>query len=380
MYLDTRSRACSIKGQEKVFNLYINRVNSCCRAYPEPLSDLDSVSQLIVKWDLEKKSLEQGEQISGCDHCWRHEKQGIQSYRQQLGSSDHPNHVELIFSNACNQMCSYCSPKYSTTWQESIRTQGLFERVSGSTNANLAIAQRHDLDAEKWLGEIQNYILSCEDNSVLLTLLGGEPLMQQAYLEKFLQLQNPKIQQLGIVTNLNPPSNKFLIWLLDHYDVSKLRFSISLDATPGFNHVPRAGFDQIKFHQNLDLLKHHGVDFEFMPVVSALSIFDLCNFLHWIQRNNFCAPDFFRINNPAMLDPVVVPLEFRTQILESTDPNLLPENVRNILSEPDSSIDLKLFEQYNYLEQYFARTGIDPNRITNDLFVQYWNWLKRKFT
>jgi organic radical activating enzyme len=279
-------------------------------------------------------------------------------------------------------MCSYCSPKYSTTWQESVRTQGLFDRVSGSTNANLAIAQHHDYDhdAKKWLDEIQNYILSCEDNSVLLTLLGGEPLMQQANLEKFLQLQNSKIQQLNIITNLNPPSNKFLTWLLDHCDVSKLKFNISLDATPEFNHMPRAGFDSAKFYQNLDLLEHHGVNFEFLPVVSALSIFDLYNFLSWIQHNNFHAPDFLRINNPAMLDPVVVPLEFRSRILESTDPTLLPENVRNILSEPDSSVDLKLFEQYNYLEQYFARTGIDPDRITNDLFIQYWNWLKRKFT
>jgi organic radical activating enzyme len=338
------------------------------------------VSQLIAKWDQEKKSLEQGEQISGCDHCWKHEEQSIRSYRQQLGSIDQPNQVELIFSNACNQMCSYCSPKYSTTWQESIRTQGLFDRVSRSTNANLAIAQHHDFDAKKWLDKIQNYILSCEDNSVLLTLLGGEPLMQQANLEKFLQLQNSKIQQLRIITNLNPPSNKFLAWLLDHYDVSKLRFSISLDASPEFNHVPRAGFDHVKFHQNLDLLKRHGVDFEFQPVVSALSIFDLCNFLSWIRYNNFHAPDFCRINNPVMLDPVVVPLEFRTQILESTDPNLLPENVQKILTEPAPAVDLKLFEQYNYLEQYFARTGIDPVVVDNDLFVQYWNWLKRKFS
>ena len=380
MDLEPHSRACSLKGQQKVFNLYTNLVNSCCRAYSEPLSDSGSVSQLIAKWDQEKKSLEQGEQISGCDHCWKHEEQSIRSYRQQLGSIDQPNQVELIFSNACNQMCSYCSPKYSTTWQESIRTQGLFDRVSRSTNANLAIAQHHDFDAKKWLDKIQNYILSCEDNSVLLTLLGGEPLMQQANLEKFLQLQNSKIQQLRIITNLNPPSNKFLAWLLDHYDVSKLRFSISLDASPEFNHVPRAGFDHVKFHQNLDLLKRHGVDFEFQPVVSALSIFDLCNFLSWIRYNNFHAPDFCRINNPVMLDPVVVPLEFRTQILESTDPNLLPENVQKILTEPAPAVDLKLFEQYNYLEQYFARTGIDPVVVDNDLFVQYWNWLKRKFS
>jgi sulfatase maturation enzyme AslB (radical SAM superfamily) len=338
------------------------------------------MQQLIAQWELEKKSLEQGKEISGCAVCWRLESQGKQSYRQQNGLDNYPNSIEIHFSNACNHMCSYCSPKYSTTWQDSIRTHGLFSKVSRSTNLNLGIYSENKLDQEKWLDEIQRYISQCEDHSILLTLLGGEPLMQKANLEKFLNLQNSKIKTLRIVTNLNPPDNKFLIWLLTQYSNKQLMVDISIDSTPDFNHVPRAGFDTGRFLKNLDLLKEYGIDFKFMPVVSALSIFDLPNFLPWVQKNNFLIQKFSRIHNPLMLDPTVVPQEFRNRILDIVDLTLLPENVQKMLTDPTPLVDLKLFEQYNYLEQYFQRTGLDPTQVNNDLFVEYWNWLTKRFT
>jgi len=380
MKLDTKSLACTLKGDQKIFNIHIDQTNSCCKAYPEKLSDHTSIKQLIDKWNSEKVQLEQGQELHGCEMCWKHEHKGILSHRQHHGTIDHGNTINIMLSNACNQMCSYCSPQYSTTWQESIRTYGLFKKISRSTNQNLSLKKSHDIDEKFWIDEIKNYMATCEDNSIHLQLLGGEPLMQKSSLDKFLNLQNSKIRTLKIVTNLNPPDNKFLIWILNQYSNNKLFVEISLDASPDFNHIPRAGFDSKKFLDNLDLLKKYQIDFKFSPTVSALSIFDLPEFLQWNQKNNFPIPKFFRIHNPLTLDPVVVPFEFRSQILESTDPNLLPENVQKILTEPTPAVDLKLFEQYNYLEQYFARTGIDPDRITNDLFVQYWNWLKRKFT
>lgn len=41
-------------------------------------------------------------------------------------------------------------------------------------------------------------------------------------------------------------------------------------------------------------------------------------------------------------------------------------------------IDLKLKEQYNYLTQYFDRTGTDTN-TTNAEFNQYWTWLQGQY-
>jgi hypothetical protein len=39
-------------------------------------------------------------------------------------------------------------------------------------------------------------------------------------------------------------------------------------------------------------------------------------------------------------------------------------------------IDIKQFEQYNYLKQYFERTD---TQITDSELAEYWSWLGDKF-
>jgi hypothetical protein len=109
-------------------------------------------------------------------------------------------------------------------------------------------------------------------------------------------------------------------------------------------------------------------------VVSALSVFDLPNFVTWCQQNQH-AYSLFPINNPACLDPKLIPAEFKNQI----DQINLPDHIRQLLNYDQPQVDLKLFEQYNYLQQYFERTQQDPHTIDNKVFVQYWSWLEKKF-
>jgi hypothetical protein len=52
--------------------------------------------------------------------------------------------------------------------------------------------------------------------------------------------------------------------------------------------------------------------------------------------------------------------------------------VVEILNSDHKMVDLKLFEQYNYLKQYFTRTGIDPATTPNTLFNEYWIWLSNR--
>lgn len=366
------SKACGLKGNQKTFYLQISKVASCCRAHGEVIDDVRTVESYINQWQQESDQLAQGIELPGCEHCWREEQQGRISYRQQSVHNNH-NQIELYISNLCNHMCSYCSPKYSSLWQESVQTQGMLRDISLSAKQNLQPLP-HPASTDHWLQQIQDYVQTCPDRSVFLKLLGGEPLMQQRNLQKLLDMNSNKIRTLSINTNLNPPSNKFLLWLLEHMDRDQLSITISLDATPAWNHVPRAGFDQDRFESNLSLLQHHGIPFKFNSVVSVLSLFDLPGFAAWRDLQRFDL-SFVKLYNPDCLDPRYVPAQFRQRIWQQIKHLDVDPIITEILQHKEESIDLKLFEQYNYMSQYFSRTNIDPKHLPNDLFVEYWTWL-----
>jgi len=76
------------------------------------------------------------------------------------------------------------------------------------------------------------------------------------------------------------------------------------------------------------------------------------------------------------LDPIYLPREFKQRILDTDVP--LPDLVTEILNTDSRMVDLKLFEQYNYLKQYFTRAGIDPTTTPNAQFNEYWVWLSNR--
>jgi len=369
--------SCDLKGQQKLFYFFLNQTSSCCRAYPETLDPSKNLNNYIEHWQNESRALDQGIEIASCEHCWKRERNGEISIRTD---QERPNWGELIefsFSNACNQMCSYCSPKFSSTWQDSVKNYGIYKNIYQSAKENIKIKEKSETHIEYWMEQINNYVQGRPDNSVILNLVGGEPLMQIANLQNLLQLNNKKIKKIRINTNLNPPTNKFLLWLLKNIDVEKFEMTISLDACPEYNYIPRAGFDQKKFQDNLKLLINHKVNFKFSAIISVLGIFDIANYIKWASKNNF-EVIFNSINNPDCLDPKYIPQQFLQSIAKQFGDHAPPMLFSDLLKIEQPEVGLKLFEQYNYLTQYFSRTNTNPEKINNQFFQDYWNWLTNK--
>ena len=371
--MNSGSKSCDRKGKEKVFKLHLNQAASCCMSYPIELDQKKSFDYYVDLWQQERQQLDQGQEILSCETCWKKENNGLSSYRIETHAN---NNVEILTSNLCNHMCSYCSPKYSSTWQESINTDGGFKNISSTTKLNqYPVTIATGSSQEYWLEEIDKYILQQPNDSISLKLVGGEPLMQMGNLKRLLEFNSARIKFLEIHTNLNPPSSRFLHWILEAFPKEKLKFSISLDATTEYNHIPRAGFDRYRFLSNLASLEQHGVEFIFTPVISVLSIFDISNFHSFILDHEY-EIEFQQINNPDCLDAIYLPTEFKQRILDTMVP--LPKLADEILKIETKSVDLKLFEQYNYLKQYFARTNTDPGTTPNALFNEYWAWLSNR--
>jgi len=370
--MSSTTKHCDRKGKEKVFRLHLNQAASCCIAYPIELDHTKTLDHYVDLWQQEQQQLDQEQEILSCETCWKKENKGMSSYRIETGAS---NSIDIFTSNLCNQMCSYCSPKYSSTWQESIITDGTFKNISATAKLNQSVSEAGTDHQEHWIQEINQYISQQPENSVELKLLGGEPLMQLQGLQQLLEMNTRQVQRLIITTNLNPPSQRFLLWILENFPNTKLMFNISIDSTPEYNHVPRAGFNQDVFMANLKLLKDHAVMCQIISVVSMTSIFDIANFCKFLDKSG-CPVTFEQINNPDCLDPIYLPWEFKQQILDTDVP--LPKLVIEILNSHNKTVDLKLFEQYNYLKQYFSRSNTDPTTTPNALFNEYWAWLSNK--
>ena len=195
--------------------------------------------------------------------------------------------------------------------------------------------------------------------------------MQKRNLQKLLELNHNNVLSLSVHTNLNPPDNKFLKWMLETFPKEKLLFDVSLDTVPAHNAVPRAGFDQHKFLENLRLLEQFNVSFKFISVVSVLNIFSIAEYQDWLKHNQYHAT-FNRLHNSDCLDPCYLPQEFK-QLLNAES---MPDSARQALEHCPEMVDLKQFEQYNYLSQYFQRTG---TKITDHRLAAYWDWLQQKF-
>jgi organic radical activating enzyme len=370
------SKSCSLKGNQKVFYFLTNQIASCCRADAEVLNPAHDLNFYLQKWNHESDLLNRGVELPGCRHCWQQENNNQISYRQ-VSSNIVNNTIELWMSNLCNQMCSYCGPKFSSVWQESIANEGMFQKISNTAKTNLQV-DFETTDTTHWVDQISQYIESCPNNSVTIKLLGGEPLMQQRNLKNLLLLNSSKVKNVIVNTNLNPPTNKFLQWVLANVDSAKLVFHISLDASPDYNHWPRARFDKKKFADNLDLLETNGISTVFSAVVSVLGMFDLDNFITWANRKQTTII-FYKLYNPECLDPTLLPQEFKEKIwqkIKNLDP---PEVLREILQQPTKTNPIKLFEQYNYLAQYFERNAMDPAHSNNVLLEEYWQWLTQNY-
>ena len=153
------SRSCHFKGGQKVFLFDIQKADSCCRADLTDLTPTQDVNYHIALWEEESKLLDQGVKISSCEYCWRDEDQGKTSYRLNYIDQAKNHVIELKLSNSCNQMCSYCEPRFSSTWNQSITEHGTFDNISKTARDRLKPFIPIQQDNSEYINQINSYII-----------------------------------------------------------------------------------------------------------------------------------------------------------------------------------------------------------------------------
>lgn len=138
---------CLAKWKQVSLHLPTGLNNSCYHPplHPIPaelLKDNPSALHNTPHKKEQRKIMLQQERPSECSYCWAMEDNGKLSDRHYRsgepwaakdfdvvinsnGDEDVvPSYVEVNFNHACNLACSYCSPQFSSTWQQEVDTHG----------------------------------------------------------------------------------------------------------------------------------------------------------------------------------------------------------------------------------------------------------------
>jgi organic radical activating enzyme len=222
---------CLAKWKQVSLHLPTGLNNSC---YHPPLHEIDArllkdnpgaLHNTVHKKEQRKIMLRQ-EKPSECSYCWNIEAHGQLSDRhyrsgEKWAASDFtsimnstgdedaiPSYVEVNFNHACNLKCSYCSPQFSSSWQQEVDRWGgyptsvIHNDPSHFTGRNRPIPARADnpyVDAFwAWWPTLYPHLKH-------FRMTGGEPLMDRNTYRVFdyvLALPNPELH-LNVTSNFS---------------------------------------------------------------------------------------------------------------------------------------------------------------------------------
>lgn len=265
------------------------QIGVCNRCDPMgKVSDLKSIDDFWhgeeVKKIREKQS--QGIWPEECRACKDLEDSGSTSYRQEslLDESIHHNwvkgidftdqsnqfkarEIELRFGNLCNLQCMMCSPKFSSQWENSVKSNPEFQSWIQKDKENFDIYDINRLESKEELQQANEFILTSLESKSLdidrVLFSGGEPLLQKDHY-RCLEVLLPQAHKITLeyTSNLNYLN-------FEKYDVLELwkkfkhiYIKVSLDADPYlYSYLRRKGnIDLVtknikKVHQTLDSKK-----------------------------------------------------------------------------------------------------------------------------
>jgi hypothetical protein len=222
---------CLAKWKQVSLHLPTGLNNSC---YHPPLHDipaelLDINPSMLHNTPYKKeqrKIMLRQERPQECNYCWAMEDNGKLSDRHyrsgepwaakdfdviKNSSGDEdvvPSYVEVNFNHACNLSCSYCSPQFSSTWQQEVERWGAYPTSNPHNDPSHFVGRRRPIPAREDNPYVDAFWSWWPDLYPELThfrMTGGEPLMDKNTYRVFdYVLANPKPDlHLNVTSNFS---------------------------------------------------------------------------------------------------------------------------------------------------------------------------------
>ena len=264
MHAELGPALCLAKWKQVSLHLTTGLNNSC---YHPPLHMIDPDAIKINPAALhntrhkkaQRKIMLQQQRPTECSYCWnmedlgklsdRHYRSGepwaavdFEKIKNSTGDEEDviPSYMEVNFNNACNLKCSYCSPQFSSSWQQEVERHGAFptlvphnapEHFSGSRKP---IPAR---DHNPYVEAFWTWWPTLYPELKHFRMTGGEPLMDKNTYRVFdYVLEHPKSDlHLAVTSNFSVEpelSTKYFDYVkrLCNTDIEHFMQYVSLDS------------------------------------------------------------------------------------------------------------------------------------------------------
>ena len=162
-----------------------------------------------------------------CEYCWnmeaenklsdRHYRSGepwaavdFEQIRNSTGEENDviPSYVEVNFNNVCNLMCSYCSPQFSSSWQQEVDRSGGYPTARVHNDPGHFSGDRRVLPAREhnpYVDAFWEWWPTLYPELVHFRMTGGEPLLDKNTYRVFDHvLANPSAKlHLNVTSNFS---------------------------------------------------------------------------------------------------------------------------------------------------------------------------------
>jgi radical SAM protein with 4Fe4S-binding SPASM domain len=295
-----------------------------------------------------KESMLKDQKPHNCSGCYLQEKQtkdlsSISSrlyYLKELGTKtnldfydDTKNfalkHVDLRWTNSCNQACVYCGPRYSSKW-----AQELGEKVKSNKEARQ---------------EVKDYVFENIAQLENVYLAGGEPMLMKENFE-FLTLLKEKNPNCHIRVNSNLSTTATGIFeLLCSFE--HVHWTVSVESIEEeYNYIRHLG-NWNDFVKNLDVINKldHKISFNMLHFI--LNYKSIHNCIDFLKGKGFG-------DNSFIAGPLYTPPHLNTMNLP--DP-MLNNIIQSLKDKLDTHPQGYLKNSYENLIKYYTTTNFNKN-------------------
>ena len=325
-----------------------------------------------------KNQMLSGKYPSNCAGCYFQEKNRTKSfdnissrtyYAKEIGPHVSPGlfddannfelrHVDLRWSNRCNQACVYCDPSYSSKWAKELNKK---------IESNRESRQR-----------VKEYVFANVKNLKNVYLAGGEPLLMNENRE-FLELllkENSNIH-LRVNTNLSHTTTG-VFELLQKF--KNVHWTVSVESLDDCYEYIRHGGRWKDFVKNLLVIKEnadHKISFNMLYfVLNHLSIFDCVSYFQSLGfgNNSFVIGPLYIPESLNVLNlPNNIIRELRSNFQKEIDKKpgfLLQNSYENILKYLNEPFDKDLNRTYNTLKTMDQRRNTNSEKVFPELYKE----------